>query len=390
MVLFDRESCTCQPKDEMRYRGFEYQLRLLTDADILHYRPIPTAVDPDILERCRSLVTVPEGFLQGLEERGEDLAPGYRDRSLDPITLTQNLSTGLQQSQVYTLDFTKAKAAKNLREFLFEKKAGNCEYFATALALLLRQYGIPARLVTGFQSGRENLFRNYQMVRQSDAHSWVEVYFKDQGWVCFDPTPSTTGQGGFLTGQMALVADMYDYLQLQWNLYVIDYSQGEQKRVFSSLFDYTKVVLTPIFIGGVMLYLAKDLLAFVLFLLFLVWLVRELAPEVIPVLQSWSLRLPAFGWLRFSRRATHLATRSLRKMEKEWGKRGFERAASETPGNYLRRIAKAYPPCAALSVRFSDVYHATRFGRSSPEAEWSREIRALAAGLMEAARKVKR
>ena len=81
-------------------------------------------------------------------------------------------------------------SADPLAVFLFESRAGHCEYFATAMAVMLRQTGIPARLVNGFRTGEYNALGDAWVVRQYDAHSWVEAYFKPYGWIEFDPTPA--------------------------------------------------------------------------------------------------------------------------------------------------------------------------------------------------------
>ncbi len=78
-------------------------------------------------------------------------------------------------------------------QFLFEDKRGVCEHFVSAMVVMLRAAGIPARLVSGFGSGTFNAFTNYYEVRANDAHAWVEVYFPRYGWIPFDPTPGWTG-----------------------------------------------------------------------------------------------------------------------------------------------------------------------------------------------------
>ncbi len=77
-----------------------------------------------------------------------------------------------------------------LQTFLLAEQSGYCQHFAGSMALMLRMVGIPSRVVSGFAPGRyESDLAAYQ-VRDTDAHSWVEVYFRDIGWVTFDPTPS--------------------------------------------------------------------------------------------------------------------------------------------------------------------------------------------------------
>ena len=77
--------------------------------------------------------------------------------------------------------------------FLFETKTGHCEYFASAMAIMLRLQGVPARLVTGFSATNKNPLTGYFEVRALDAHAWVEAYFPAHGWVTFEPTPAKAG-----------------------------------------------------------------------------------------------------------------------------------------------------------------------------------------------------
>jgi len=72
--------------------------------------------------------------------------------------------------------------------FLFHRRQGFCEQIASAMAILLRSVGVPARFAVGFDSGRRNVLTGYYEVRESDAHAWVEVDFPEVGWVEFDPT----------------------------------------------------------------------------------------------------------------------------------------------------------------------------------------------------------
>lgn len=79
--------------------------------------------------------------------------------------------------------------SETVDNFLFVDKRGVCEQFATAMVVMLRTQGIPARIVAGYGAGDYNALSGYYTVRASDAHAWVEVYFPQYGWVPFDPTP---------------------------------------------------------------------------------------------------------------------------------------------------------------------------------------------------------
>src|SRR5687767_4217268 len=130
----------------------------------------------------------------------------------------------------------KAAGPDPLADFLFNVKAGHCEYFSTAMAVMLRTRGIPARVVNGFLPGEYNDAAGAYTVRQSDAHSWVEVYFPEsRAWVTFDPTPlagrtEPVNQG--LTAQLGKYAEAFE---LFWFQYVVGYDQQEQRSLAASL-----------------------------------------------------------------------------------------------------------------------------------------------------------
>jgi hypothetical protein len=92
--------------------------------------------------------------------------------------------------------------------FLFERRTGLCEHIASAMAVLLRAVGIPTRFVVGFGPGERNVLTGYFDVRQSDAHAWVEVYYRNVAWIPYDPTfgvPPAASSGWFV-GPAALRA----------------------------------------------------------------------------------------------------------------------------------------------------------------------------------------
>ena len=120
----------------------------------------------------------------------------------------------------YTLDLSGPKVDDPLAYFLFTKKAGNCEYFAAAMTVMMRSLGIPTRYVGGFSAGEYNDVGGDWIIRASDAHTWVEVYFPQYGWITFDPTPSgNTKPRGFL----AQLAKYWDWFQFAWGEWVINY-----------------------------------------------------------------------------------------------------------------------------------------------------------------------
>lgn len=139
------------------------------------------------------------------------------------------IESQLQIEYGYSLQMT-ASGADPLADFLFNVKSGHCEYFSTAMAVMLRTHGIAARVVNGFLPGEYNNAAGAFTVRQSDAHSWVEVYFPETGtWVTFDPTPAAGRAEPVRTGLAAQLQKYGEALELIWFQYVVGYDQQEQR-----------------------------------------------------------------------------------------------------------------------------------------------------------------
>ena len=143
------------------------------------------------------------------------------------IAIKQWLTTNL----TYTLELEEP-TSEPVDFFLFERKKGHCEYFASAFAVLARAAGVPTRQVNGFLGGEWNEYQGYIAVRAGDAHSWDEVYFPGQGWVTFDATPASDqlGRGG--TGWRARMGRFFDTLRFQWTKWVIEYDLASQLGLF--------------------------------------------------------------------------------------------------------------------------------------------------------------
>ena len=123
-----------------------------------------------------------------------------------------------------------------LADFLFNVKSGHCEYFSTAMAVMLRTRGIPSRVVNGFLPGEYNEAAGAYTVRQSDAHSWVEVYFPEsQSWVTFDPTPAAGKTEPVSAGIAAQLGKYAEALELIWFQYVVGYDKQEQRSLATSV-----------------------------------------------------------------------------------------------------------------------------------------------------------
>jgi hypothetical protein len=127
--------------------------------------------------------------LPTIDRRIPDLARKFAAGAANDLERIRAIEKGLRTSYGYTLQLPDREISDPLAHFLFTRKKGHCEYFASAMAVMLRSIGIPARLATGFQSGIYNPVSELWLVRASDAHSWVEAWIPGRGWTTFDPTP---------------------------------------------------------------------------------------------------------------------------------------------------------------------------------------------------------
>ncbi len=145
--------------------------------------------------------------------------------------LEQHLLTGY----AYTLDYLGRTGESPLEDFLFVYKSGHCEFFASAMVLLLRSEGIPARFVTGFLGAELNPLEGYFVLRQQNAHAWVEAYTESRGWRIYDPTPPD-GRPTVAEQSLALfLSQVYDYLTFRWDRYVLTYGAEDQESFFRRL-----------------------------------------------------------------------------------------------------------------------------------------------------------
>ena len=125
-----------------------------------------------------------------LSPRARQMAVEATKGASNEFDAVMALTGYLQRGYQYTLDLPRVPAGRDPVDwFLFDVKTGYCEQFATAETLMLRSLGIPARLATGYGTGDYDPLLNQAVVREHDAHAWVEVWFSGHGWVPVDPTP---------------------------------------------------------------------------------------------------------------------------------------------------------------------------------------------------------
>jgi transglutaminase-like putative cysteine protease len=150
-------------------------------------------------------------------------------------TTTYDKAAAIQQYLMtrygYTLDLPRTLPRDPVANFLFVRKQGHCEYFASAMAIMLRTLGIPARIVNGFRGGEFNDLTGSYLVRARDAHSWVEAYIPGYGWTTFDPTPAGLG---IPRGRWSRLQLYLDAASEFWREWVVNYDSIHQRTLEDS------------------------------------------------------------------------------------------------------------------------------------------------------------
>jgi len=167
-----------------------------------------------------------------LDPRILDLARTVTADGASVLEKASLLESYLKRENVYSLDLTWEPGDQPLSTFLFEAKSGHCEYFASSMAIMLRAVGVTTRMVNGFLSGEYNTIGESYIVRQSDAHSWVEAYVPGLGWMEFDPTPPDPNRAEL--SMAVLISHYFDAAELFWNSYILAYDSGTQLQFFTS------------------------------------------------------------------------------------------------------------------------------------------------------------
>lgn len=322
---------------------------------------------------------------EGLDPRVRDLARRVVGGAgpADPIHASEEVSRFLRTEYGYTLDLRGTSDERPLEDFLFRTKRGHCEFFSTAMTVLLRAEGVPARNATGFLGGRLNRFGadgGYYTVAQSDAHSWVEVYVDGVGWVAFDPTPAATrGESGG-NGALLLLAELLDAARLSWDKNVVAYDLDVQIELLGSAWRASRGLRRELFPPRGRGARPKPDAPFP-------WLAAGLA--VAAIATGWLLhrrrRAPGRAGRRRAGRASdrqaERAAALLLRLDRALARQGAPRPPSRTPAEHVARLAAAGSPAATPAGRVVTRYNAARFGG---EAIGDAELQALDALVKEA------
>jgi transglutaminase-like putative cysteine protease len=269
----------------------------------------------------------------------------------------------LRANYSYTTGLDETTPADPIAHFLLERRKGHCEYFASAMALMLRYLGVPARVATGFQSGVYNPVSGWYLIRASDAHSWVEAWIEGQGWTTFDPTPPDPGaEGASLWARALLYVDAAETFWQDWVLsydldrqLVLATRMEESGRLFGSSWPARTATRLHAWRDAVERW-GRRFGFFALAAAVLAVLLHYAGP-------GWWRRLRAEWRIRHLDRAPALAsdaTLLYQRMLRLLGRRGIQKPAWVTPAEFAVMLKK--PELSELVVRITGAYHDLRFG----------------------------
>ncbi|MDR1510223.1 MAG: DUF3488 and transglutaminase-like domain-containing protein [Synergistaceae bacterium] len=285
---------------------------------------------------------LPDNFSPPLRELVEDMTDGSGDAD-KPKVIMDYLSP---PSFSYTLDELPV-SSNPLEDFIFNSKKGNCEYFAAAMAVMLRMAGIPSRLITGYHGGAYNESGEYYAVNQSNAHVWVEAWNEEAGaWFRYDPTPASNeaGSGGEGERILGLFRMYLDYMNYQISRVFMEYEGENQMRILDAIREFFS---SPV--ESVMAALDKF---------------ASLSGEIYAVGAVLSAAALAFSLRRYLRRGKEMKKRSRDEAIKirfvdAMKRRGFEKKPGEGLEEFMRRVREKSGPnseIAAASGRFVESF----------------------------------
>ena len=283
------------------------------------------------------------------------------------------LENHLRTRYGYTLQLPRTVVKDPIANFLFERKQGHCEYFASSMAVMLRTLGIPSRVVNGFRTDEFNDLTGNYVVRAKDAHAWVEAYFPGYGWQTFDPTPA----GGNGTPQgWGRVALYVDAMASFWRDWVVSYDSSHQYVLGQAAVSGTRGLWEGARIWARQHYESM-----------LRWARRsqdriEHSPGRWAIIGAGiTLGLLLLGNLARIARLLHerwlaahperspeqAAAMWYQRMARALRRRGLEKPAAQTPQEFVMKIedGRLREPVA----RFTAVYESARFGNSADDAQ---------------------
>jgi len=307
--------------------------------------------------------------LPEIDARIPVLARTATQHAATPYDKAVALESFLKTKFAYTLNLTGTPGKDPLAHFLFETRAGHCEYFASSMTVMLRTLGIPSREVNGFLPGEFNELGGDYIVRASDAHSWVEAYFPGSGWIVFDPTPDAPI---VTTSFFSRLSHLADWAELTWNDWVISYDFAHQTALAQSFQVKSRNwrEFGVVWLSKIQRHMKDNLsmwqihharVSFVLPLLLVLLLVALRYGLVGRLLRQLRMAFVLRG-KNVSAASSQIASRMYSELLHLMGRHGYARNETQTPFEFAAAVKK--PALSRMVEEFTLLYAAARFGNA--------------------------
>jgi transglutaminase-like putative cysteine protease len=357
------------PEGEYRYqpaddRGLRYEVFVSRKAEPTFRETLSSG------DRVRYL-EVPSA----LPERVRDLAETWTRGIQAPIAKARAIESHLRSEYRYDLNSPSPRDPQPLDHFLFESKRGHCEFYSTAMAILLREVGVPTRNVTGFIGGTYNRFGHFYAVRQGDAHSWVEAYIDDQSaWMTFDPTPpADAAPRSDLGGTWAVIRDFIEATSQRWDVHVVNYDLGQQVslwRILTQRYRGSQGGSKNTNTGSPLIYGAGIAALLGAALGFRYWWLRRRRATTTAARKTEARSV-----------SSRTATALYEQLEAVMGLQGVGRSAGTPPLRHAQALCAIDHPLAEEILLLTSIYLGARFGGTDvsedERRDFERRVRAL-------------
>ena len=322
----------------------------------------------------REALEVPASISPAVRE----LAQSWIGQKSNPRAIV-NSALQVFRTQRFRYSLSPGEYKKNdLDQFLFHRRIGFCEHYATSFATLMRLAGIPARVVVGYLGGEYNDLGRFFLVRQSDTHAWCEVWLPDGGWTRVDPTSAVApgrasldlnsflqrrivsgemeaGQSAFVTQltRLAIFTNIrlaWEALNYEWDTRVLGFDADVQESLLASIGIADR--------GPLLLITETLIIAAALLVIYAGWMQLRTRSRVDRVKALYE---------RFCRRAARL---------------GVRRSPWEGPSDFSKRAAQLLPRESERIRQISDTYIALRYSPKSATIildRFAKEVSAFAA-----------
>ncbi len=310
--------------------------------------------------------------LPALDPRIKPLTEQISAKASSPYGKAAAIADYLRLHYGYTLQLPSTPPRDPIANFLFVRRQGHCEYFASSMAIMLRTVGIPSRVVNGFSGGEFNDLTSQYVIRASDAHSWVEVYIPGEGWMEFDPTPSS---GSGANAQWSRFMLYMDAMSSFWQEWVVNYDLGHQIRLTQDASRGSRAIVGQAQSWGRKQY--QRMLAWAsktedqigdssvkwglrALAVFFLGLVAASVPRMLALVRRFRIASQP------QKSPQMAASIWYERMLRQAARRGWEKSPAQTPEEFAAAIAD--PKLKEKVFGFTEHYENARFGASAEEA----------------------